>query len=472
MGRPVLAILPDEFRDNQEGTLHFGYLSSVGGGLLRTSRTLDEHCAQLSEVLARSGDRAGHDAFIHAFLRPHGLDVPATPVFVDAVEAMAAEARSPAAHQSDAGATAIGRWILDRLDRLSRSRRFAPWFFDEEERRARAWRGAKARSGRRSAAPISTRTREPRPKGPCEPNGRRREDRLHRAPLLLPAAVRVGDRGAGRARSPDRPRRRSRGDRWAAARWSSGSPRAIPNVTTCDAPGRYAGAWAELARQLRLGLDYLRFLEPGYDETPHLRRARPRAGAAPGRAAGRLAAGRAGRRAPRARGHARRRSSAACRSPATMTRVPRPSGAGRRADHAARRHRLAAARSLRRGASARHPHGAAGRQLGPPVQQVAAARAARRASWCGTTMQQQRGRRPARRARRPRRRHRRAVLRPVVRPPAVADAARHFCARVGLRADRPFVLYVCSSLFRGTVSEPEFVESWIRALRDRAPTRG
>ena len=86
-GRPVLAILPDEFRDNQEGTLHFGYLSTVGGGLLRTSRTLAEHCVQLSQELAASGDRVGHDAFIRAFVRPHGLDMPATPVFADAVEA-------------------------------------------------------------------------------------------------------------------------------------------------------------------------------------------------------------------------------------------------------------------------------------------------------------------------------------------------------------------------------------------------
>ena len=143
-GRRVLAILPDEFRDNQEGTLHFGYLSTVGGGLLRTSRTLAEHCVQLSQELAASGDRVGHDAFIRAFVRPHGLDVPATPVFADAVEAMASEPRSQTVSEPDAGSTAMGRWMLGLLHRMSRSRRFGPWFFDEEERRARAWRGAKA----------------------------------------------------------------------------------------------------------------------------------------------------------------------------------------------------------------------------------------------------------------------------------------------------------------------------------------
>jgi len=40
-----------------------------------------------------------------------------------------------------------------------------------------------------------------------------------------------------------------------------------------------------------------------------------------------------------------------------------------------------------------------------------------------------------------------------------------FCQRVGLRSDRPFVLYVCSSLFRDTVEEPPFVLEWIEALR-------
>ena len=35
--------------------------------------------------------------------------------------------------------------------------------------------------------------------------------------------------------------------------------------------GRQAGAWAELGRKLRLGIDYLRFLDPRYDATPRLR---------------------------------------------------------------------------------------------------------------------------------------------------------------------------------------------------------
>ena len=42
---------------------------------------------------------------------------------------------------------------------------------------------------------------------------------------------------------------------------------------------------------------------------------------------------------------------------------------------------------------------------------------------------------------------------------------RAFCAKVGLDAGRPYVLYVCSALFEGSPSEAEFVRSWIAALR-------
>ncbi|MBF8299643.1 MAG: hypothetical protein HW394_13 [Acidobacteria bacterium] len=42
----------------------------------------------------------------------------------------------------------------------------------------------------------------------------------------------------------------------------------------------------------------------------------------------------------------------------------------------------------------------------------------------------------------------------------------HFCARVGLRADRPIVLYVCSSLLEGSPPEPAFVVRWAKHLRE------
>ena len=44
------------------------------------------------------------------------------------------------------------------------------------------------------------------------------------------------------------------------------------NVRLADVPGRRAGAWSELARRVRLGLDFRRFLDSRYARTVHLRR--------------------------------------------------------------------------------------------------------------------------------------------------------------------------------------------------------
>ena len=40
-----------------------------------------------------------------------------------------------------------------------------------------------------------------------------------------------------------------------------------------------------------------------------------------------------------------------------------------------------------------------------------------------------------------------------------------FCREVGLAPDRRFILYVCSALFRGSPSEADFVRQWLTALR-------
>ncbi len=40
-----------------------------------------------------------------------------------------------------------------------------------------------------------------------------------------------------------------------------------------------------------------------------------------------------------------------------------------------------------------------------------------------------------------------------------------FCQRVGLPSDRPFILWVCSALFRGSPVEAAFVRRWIEAIR-------
>lgn len=87
VGQPVYTVLLPEFWENQEGTLHFPYLLHVNGGLLHASRSLDEHLLQLSEIFSGSGEKSEKSRrFIDAFVCPQGHGVPATPIFVDAVE--------------------------------------------------------------------------------------------------------------------------------------------------------------------------------------------------------------------------------------------------------------------------------------------------------------------------------------------------------------------------------------------------
>jgi hypothetical protein len=89
VGRPIHTILTPEFSENQEGTLHFHYLLHVGGGVLQTSRSFDEHHTQLAHSLRRPEDRAvAIRQFVREFVRPNGLATPATPVFCDAVDAL------------------------------------------------------------------------------------------------------------------------------------------------------------------------------------------------------------------------------------------------------------------------------------------------------------------------------------------------------------------------------------------------
>jgi hypothetical protein len=85
LNKPVFTILEPDFTTTQEGTLHFHYL--VQGGLLYISNSLDEHLDQLSKVLnGQSSYQEKIRSFIESFVRPHGLDSPSTPIFVEAVE--------------------------------------------------------------------------------------------------------------------------------------------------------------------------------------------------------------------------------------------------------------------------------------------------------------------------------------------------------------------------------------------------
>jgi hypothetical protein len=117
VGRPVLAILVPQYFDTQEGTPHFRYLMQIGEGLLTVSRGCAEHVSQLGAALGRAAPTEHpYRAFLEAFVRPAGLDHPATPAFVAAVEELAT-CRVGAV---DVSATAsIKRAVLGRAARLA-----------------------------------------------------------------------------------------------------------------------------------------------------------------------------------------------------------------------------------------------------------------------------------------------------------------------------------------------------------------
>jgi hypothetical protein len=85
LNKPVFTILSPQFRNTQNGTLHFNHL--VEGGLLNISSGLDEHIEQLGRVLAgREAYQTRIRHFIKSFVRPHGLEVACTPIFVKSLE--------------------------------------------------------------------------------------------------------------------------------------------------------------------------------------------------------------------------------------------------------------------------------------------------------------------------------------------------------------------------------------------------
>jgi hypothetical protein len=88
LGRPIFTVRAPEFAHGQEGTLHFRYLAG-DDGVVRVATSLAEHVQQLAYVL--QGDAAGDERnreFVQRFVRPHGLGLPATPIFARAVDAI------------------------------------------------------------------------------------------------------------------------------------------------------------------------------------------------------------------------------------------------------------------------------------------------------------------------------------------------------------------------------------------------
>jgi len=96
VGRPVLTFTLPEYRMHQEEMIHFRYLTDAHDGPLQMAPDFETHFEQLAAAV--SSDRS-HDErtrrFLRAFVRPAGLDAPATPVFVDALEQLHRDGARP-----------------------------------------------------------------------------------------------------------------------------------------------------------------------------------------------------------------------------------------------------------------------------------------------------------------------------------------------------------------------------------------
>jgi hypothetical protein len=145
VGREVLAIVPGRtFHDTQDGSRHFRYLLEVGGGLLRVGREFDTHLAQLSQALSRSASAEHpHRAFLESFVRPAGIDRPATPAFVEAVESLPRCRVSPGdiPHPGIMTRAALGRLAAHAESPAGRR-----WWLSALEHDREARRDAKARA--------------------------------------------------------------------------------------------------------------------------------------------------------------------------------------------------------------------------------------------------------------------------------------------------------------------------------------
>ena len=120
VGRSVLTILAPEFQATQEGTLHFEHLRNANDGLVHAAQSFSEHIGQLERTLRNPQvDDARCRRFVEAFVRPHGIDVPATPKVVEALEALGKRQLTPS--QPSSWWAPIARPVLlQRGERLRR----------------------------------------------------------------------------------------------------------------------------------------------------------------------------------------------------------------------------------------------------------------------------------------------------------------------------------------------------------------
>jgi hypothetical protein len=131
VGRPVMSFYADDLVPEHEASLHFQYLVDAEHGLLVMGRDLGEHERQLAAVLAGPPPELlqRQRRFVAHFIRPRGVDVPATTIVADGLERVARAPRTALPN----GATAVGRFGWRQLERLEGSPRWRHLVLDERE---------------------------------------------------------------------------------------------------------------------------------------------------------------------------------------------------------------------------------------------------------------------------------------------------------------------------------------------------
>jgi hypothetical protein len=93
VGRPVFTIRDAAFAHAQDGTLHFRHLAGPGGPVT-VAESLDAHLMQLGQYLEQGSGLPGHvQEFVREFIRPHGLERRASPIYAETVAGLCAMPR-------------------------------------------------------------------------------------------------------------------------------------------------------------------------------------------------------------------------------------------------------------------------------------------------------------------------------------------------------------------------------------------
>lgn len=142
-GRPCLTIVADEFWDSQGRTGHFRHL--LAGDFLEVATSVPDAAQRIARVMEGADEKRTQRAeFVHQFLRPRGIDRPASEVVADLIEASALPSHSTAqAPSAQPASRPTSAWASSALPLL---KEWATWLAADEVRQKLAAHAAFLRS--------------------------------------------------------------------------------------------------------------------------------------------------------------------------------------------------------------------------------------------------------------------------------------------------------------------------------------